>query len=91
MAFQSEREETIGELGDGPGSRIFVKVGTRKSGDPFCDVRKYYEAEDGSGEWKPTKKGVFLDPETLGELRPLLHQADEKLTDLLSFKPKAAA
>jgi hypothetical protein len=52
-------------------SETIQKNGTRRvqiaaseyRGKEYLDVREYYEADD--GEWRPTKKGVTIPPDSV--------------------------
>ncbi|KAI8612466.1 transcriptional Coactivator p15-domain-containing protein [Chytriomyces sp. MP71] len=47
-------------------------------GHKYADIREYYE-EKGSGEWKPTKKGVTLNKAELQELQKVIGELIEGL------------
>ncbi len=46
-------------------------------GRKFIDLRVYFEAED--GEWKPTKKGIALNKESIDAAIKALQEASKKL------------
>lgn len=56
-----------------------VRVEKREfKGHEFVDIRIYYQND--SGEWKPTKKGVTLNPDKIDELvEALKKEKDVKL------------
>jgi hypothetical protein len=55
-----------------------LRISTEEfKGRAYIDLRIYFE--DGEGEWKPTKKGVTINPEKLEEVIGLLREAQEKL------------
>ncbi len=64
--------EIIGEIQKNTAEKIRVQWETYK-GVRFLDVRAYYE--DGSGEWKPTKKGIAIAPDKIDALVDLLKKA----------------
>lgn len=41
---------------------------TRFKGGEYLDLRAYYEPDKGSGEWRPTKKGITFRPDELPQL-----------------------
>ena len=47
-------------------------------GHEYCDIRQYYEADD--GQFKPTKKGVTFSPDMIGEVIQGLSELSEELT-----------
>jgi len=55
---------------------IRVSISTFK-GKKYLDIRVFYQ--DDSGEFKPSKKGVALSPELLGELEAALSKVKETL------------
>ena len=56
-----------------------VRVEKREfKGHEFVDIRIYYQND--SGEWKPTKKGVTINPDKIDELvEALKKEKDVKL------------
>jgi len=62
----------IGELQKNSTERIRVSTEIYK-GHEFIDVRIYFD--EGSGELKPTKKGIAITPEKVGVLIDLLKKA----------------
>ena len=59
----------IGEIAKNSIEKIMVSLSEYK-GFTFVDIRVHYE--DGTGEWKPTKKGVTITPDKIDELVELL-------------------
>jgi hypothetical protein len=55
-------------------------------GHKFIDCRVYYE--DGAREWKPTRKGIALNEDTIDEVIAALQKASEKLEALLAPKER---
>jgi hypothetical protein len=55
-----------------------IRISTEEfKGRAYIDVRIYFE--DNEGEWKPTKKGVTINPDKLEQVIELLRNAQEKL------------
>jgi hypothetical protein len=55
-----------------------IRVSTEEfKGRSYVDVRIYFE--DNEGEWKPTKKGVTINPDKLEQVIELLKEAQDKL------------
>ena len=54
-------------------------IGTEYKGTKFVDVRVYVEGKD--GEYKPTKKGICLGPEVIGEVIGFLKKGAEALKE----------
>lgn len=55
-----------------------IRVSTEEfKGRAYIDVRIYFE--DNEGEWKPTKKGVAINPDKLEQVIELLKEAQDKL------------
>jgi hypothetical protein len=46
-------------------------------GRKYVDLRIYFEGDD--GEWKPTKKGVTVQPDRVPDLISLLKKASDSL------------
>jgi len=46
-------------------------------GKQYLDLRVYYKADD--GEYKPTKKGLTLSPDLLGELEEAIKRLKEAI------------
>jgi len=67
----------IGELQKNANQKLKVELKNYKGHD-FIDIRTYYEDKE-SGEWKPTKKGVTIDPDKAQELIGLLEKAQKKM------------
>ncbi len=54
--------------------RIEVRA-AEYEGHPFVDTRTYWKGKD-DDPWRPSKKGVTLRPELVGELIGLLRKAE---------------
>ena len=55
-----------------------IRISTEEfKGRAYIDVRIYFA--DNEGEWKPTKKGVTINPDKLDQVIELLREAQEKL------------
>ena len=48
----------------------------------YIEVRTYYMADD--GEWKPTRKGITLNPDLMKEVHQALGQALKELEEIES-------
>lgn len=58
-----------------------VRVEKREfKGHEFVDIRIYYQDE--SGEWKPTKKGVTINPDKIDELVEALKKEKEVIIEI---------
>ncbi len=64
----------IGEIERNSMERIRVSVETYKN-HIFIDLRTYFE--DDEGEWRPTKKGITIQPDKVDEVNDLIKKADE--------------
>jgi len=66
----------IGEIGRTETEVVRVSVEEYK-GRKYLDVRIYFENDE--GEWKPTKKGVTIQPDKIDLFMDLIRQAKESL------------
>ena len=66
----------IGEIGRTETEVVRVSVEEYK-GRKYVDVRIYFENDE--GDWKPTKKGVTIQPDRLDLFMDLIRQAKESL------------
>jgi hypothetical protein len=66
----------IGEIERGETEVIRVSTAEYK-GRKYVDVRIYFA--DDEGEWKPTKKGVTIQPDKVEEFLDLIKKAGEAL------------
>ncbi len=66
----------IGEIERGETEVMRVSTEEYK-GRKYVDVRIYFENNE--GEWKPTKKGVTIQPEKVEEFLELIKKAGESL------------
>ena len=64
--------------------RIRISVEEFK-GHKFIDCRVYYE--DAAGEWRPTRKGIALGADTIGQVIEALQKGSAALEDFLSSLP----
>lgn len=55
----------------------------------FIDLRLWFQGEEG-GEWKPTKKGVFLAVEHFGELKKGVARLEQGVARLEKSEKVAA-
>ncbi len=67
----------IGELEKNSLQKIRVTSETYKGHD-FIDIRVYYQ-EEAEDDYKPSKKGIAIAPDKIGELIALLKKAQEAL------------
>lgn len=65
----------IGEIQKNLKERIRVSMEEYR-GHKFIDLRVYFEAE--SGEWKPTKKGIALNSDSIDAVIEALQKASKK-------------
>lgn len=68
----------ISEIEKNLKERIRVSI-EQYRGTTFCDVRVYFEAEN--GEWKPTKKGIALPKVSIDAVIEALQEARKKLEE----------
>ncbi len=55
-----------------------VRVSTEEfKGRKYLDIRVYFD--NGEGEWKPTKKGVTIQPDRVDDFIELIRKAKESL------------
>ena len=80
MAKPQQQEIVIAEFERSDGL-VRLKVGIGKGGEPFVDLRVYWQPED---EWVPTKKGVRFHAEVLPRLIEALQAADKHIEGLYS-------
>jgi len=66
----------IGEIGRTETEVVRVSIEEYK-GRKYVDVRIYFENDE--GEWKPTKKGVTIQPDKIDLFMDLIRQAKESL------------
>ena len=66
----------IAEIGKNTKERIRISI-EQYRGSRFIDCRVYFECED--GEWRPTKKGIALNGESVGQGVDALDKAGTKL------------
>ena len=64
----------IGEIERGETEVLRVSTEEYK-GRKYIDVRIYFENDE--GEWKPTKKGITIQPERLDAFMELIKKAGE--------------
>lgn len=66
----------IGEIEKNMKEKIRVSIEEYK-GHKFVDCRVYWQ--DGGGGWKPSKKGIALNDETIDEVIEALQKASKAL------------
>jgi hypothetical protein len=66
----------ISEIEKNTKERIRVSIEEYR-GTTFVDLRVYFE--DGAGEWRPTKKGIALNDESIDPVIKALQKASKKL------------
>ncbi|MGD0231653.1 MAG: transcriptional coactivator p15/PC4 family protein [Syntrophorhabdales bacterium] len=66
----------IGEIERGETEVLRISTEEYK-GRKYVDLRIYFENND--GEWKPTKKGVTVQPERLEDFMELIRKAKDAL------------
>ena len=67
----------IGEIQKNQKEKIIVSVDEYK-GNTFIDLRVHYEDET-SGEYKPTKKGIAVNPKILDEVIEMMLEAKKNI------------
>ena len=67
----------IGEIQKNQKEKIIVGTNEFK-GHKYIDLRVHYEDES-SGEYKPTKKGIAINPKILSEVVEMIVKAGEQL------------
>ena len=72
-------DNVIGEIQKNQREKIIASVNEFK-GNTFVDLRVYYEDET-AGEYKPTKKGIAINPKILPQVVELIIQGGEQLQD----------
>jgi len=66
----------IGEIARNETEVLRISTAEYK-GRTYVDVRIYFEGDD--GEWKPTKKGITIQPDKVEEFLGLIKQAGDSL------------
>ena len=69
----------IGEIQKNSKENIIASINEFK-GNTFVDLRVHYE-EEGSGEYKPTKKGLAISAKNIDNVMELLTKAKESFND----------
>ena len=69
----------IGEIQKNSKEKIIASINEFK-GNTFVDLRVHYE-EEGSGEYKPTKKGLAISAKNIDNVMELLTKAKESFND----------
>ena len=67
----------IGEIQKNQKEKIIVATNEFK-GNKYIDLRVHYE-EEGSGEYKPSKKGIAANPRILPQVVEMMLEAAEQL------------
>ena len=70
--------EVIGEMEKGWNEKLIFSVSEFK-GKQYANIRIYYE--DDEGEWKPTKKGITISPDTFIEFKENIEALEKYLKD----------
>jgi len=70
-------DRVIGSIKKNATEQLQVAL-TEYEGHKLVDVRVHFETSTGSGEWKPTKKGVTFARRLLPEVTELLRQAHDQ-------------
>ncbi len=66
------------------GVAFFIRsFGSVLQGKAFVDIREYYEAKEGAEGWKPTKKGMSLNPDQFAALEKFMPELRAKLDELM--------
>lgn len=76
----------IAEVGKNTKERIHVAL-VEYHGHRLIDCRTYFQ--DNQGEWRPTKKGISLSPDTIDEVITALVKGSAVLEDSLSPIPES--
>ena len=71
---QQQQQRLIGAISLGERNEIRVVIVPYRNKE-YVHVRHYFE--DSEGQWLPTKKGVALDTELVGELKALIDKVAE--------------
>ena len=67
----------IGEIQKNQKEKIIVSINEYK-GNKYVDLRVHYE-DEASGEYKPTKKGIAINPKILPEVVEMIIRGGEEL------------
>ena len=67
----------IGEIQKNSREKIIASINEFK-GNTFVDLRVHYEDET-SGEYKPTKKGIAVNPKILDEVIEMMLEAKKNI------------
>jgi hypothetical protein len=67
----------VGEIQKNQKEKIIISTNEFK-GNKYIDLRVHYE-EEGSGEYKPTKKGIAVNPKILPQVVEMMIEAAEQL------------
>ena len=70
--------DVIGEMEKGWNEKILFSI-TEFKGKTYADIRVYYE--DDEGEWKPTKKGITVSPESFAEFKTRIEELERQLQE----------
>ena len=74
----------IGEIQKNQKEKIIISTNEYK-GHKYVDLRVHYEDET-SGDYKPTKKGIAVNPKILPEVVEMMVQAAESLQGVIVTK-----
>ena len=70
-------DKIIGEIQKNSKEKIIASINEFK-GNTFVDLRVHYE-EEGSGEYKPTKKGIAISAKNIDGIINLLEMGKEEI------------
>jgi len=70
--------DIVAEMEKSWNEKIVFSVSEFK-GKKYANIRIYYE--DDEGEWKPTKKGVTISPDSFSEFKQHIEELEEHLKD----------
>ncbi len=70
-----DMSKLLGAVEKNTRERIEIRA-AEYEGHPYIDVRTYWRTRDDE-EWKPSKKGVTLRPELVGELIAALKKVED--------------
>jgi hypothetical protein len=76
MVKGESKMEIVAEMEKSWNEKIVFSISEFR-GKKYANIRIYYE--DDEGEWKPTKKGVTVSPESFAEFKEHLEALEEQL------------
>jgi hypothetical protein len=75
---QAAEEHLVDVVDKGAGGQIHVRT-LRLSERDYLDVRNFYETEN--GEWKPTRKGIAIPADLIGEVLAAMEKGKTTLAE----------